>query len=236
MRLLYKNVSLRKLFLGKKRINGKNLTGNVMFHRGGGHKRCFRLVDYLRYIWNVYGIVIRFEYDPFRKVTLVLVAYSNGILTYNLSSSTMHIGYKLINAHTLKLQEGFSTYIYNIQTGLLIHNIEIMNKLGGQYVRSKGMFAKLISKNMLIANVKFKKSQRCVKVGSFNVATLGSILQLKWKFLTLKKAGSNRILGRRPHVRGYAKNPVDHPHGGRTKSGLQFTPWGKLTKGKKTRK
>lgn len=236
MFVLYKKKNFRYLTLGKKRINGRNYIKVTVYHRGGGNKRNFRLIDYLRYIWNISGVVLRREYDPNKRVILNLILYANGILVYVLAVAGVNIGSKVLNSvFFFKPIYGYSTLLLNFKSGHIINNVELQLNLGSKIVRSQGNYAKILTKishdNVLI---KLRKSQKVFKINSFCLATFGIILKMKMKRNCWGKAGYTRSRGWRPHVRGYAMNPVDHPHGGRTKSGIKVSIWGKDTKGKKT--
>lgn len=223
--------------MGKKRITGRNYKCVTIYHRGGAKKKNFRIVDYLRYVWNIPGIVLRREYDPNRKIILNLVGYANGFLTFLPSIIDVHVGSKIISSSfLLKHNQGCSTYLCNFGTGSLINNIELLKNMGGVYARSMGAFVKIISKqfnNKVL--VRLRKTRKLIKLNPFSVGTLGVLYKSKIHKYSLNKASYTLRLGWRPNTRGYAKNPVDHPHGGRTKKGLQVSLWGKHTKGKKTK-
>jgi len=209
----------------------------TILHRGGGNKRNFRLIDYYCYVWNVYGIIVKQIFDPNKKVIINLVSYTNGILSYVVSMYGNIIGDILINGLMKRqIDIGCSTYLFNIKSGSFISLIELRVNEGNQYCRSAGMYAKLYTKLFAhTALIKLKSKKRIV-VNSLCVGTLGMVNYVIWKSNPLNKAGYTRNLGWRPHVRGYAMNPVDHPHGGRTKSGLQVSLWGIHTKGYRTRR
>lgn len=238
MFVLYKKKNFRYLTLGKRKINGRNYKSITVYHRGGANKRNFRLLDYLRCIWNVKGIVLRREYDPNKKAFLNLIMYSNGLLVYVLAVVNVNIGSKILNSvFFFKPISGCSTVLLNCKPGYILNNVELQPKLGSKICRSQGMYAKLTTKaSSEYGLIRLHKTKKVFKINAFCLVTLGNLIKIKMKRYTWGKAGYTRKLGWRPHVRGYAMNPVDHPHGGRTKSGLKVSLWGKDTKGKKTKK
>jgi len=214
-----------------------NFNAKTILHRGGGNKRKFRLIDYYSYIWNVYGIVVKQIFEPNKKLIINLISYSNGILSFVISVYGSYIGDIIINGLMRRqIKLGCSTYLFNIKSGSLISLVEIRVNCGSQYCRSPGMFAKLYTKVFSFVSLVKLKSKKKIIINSLCTATLGVVNFIQWKNNTLNKAGYVRNCGWRPHVRGYAMNPIDHPHGGRTKSGLQVSLWGMHTKGYRTRK
>jgi len=227
----------RVLVYGKKRINGINYNYRTILHRGGGNKRKFRLIDYYMYIWNVVGIVVKQIFDPNKRVILNLISYCNGVLSYSIAMCGTVIGDIIFNGIIKRqIKLGWSTYLFNIKSGSLVTLCELRVNSGCLYSRSAGMYVKLYTKLLSYTSIIKLKSKKKIIVNSLCTATLGIVNFIVWKKNTLNKAGFMRNLGWRPHVRGYAMNPVDHPHGGRTKSGLQVSLWGVHTKGHKTKK
>lgn len=238
MYILWKNNSFKYLLLNKKKINGRNNKGRiVVYHRGGGVKRNYRLIDYKKYIWNIYGLIIRIEYDPNRNNLLNLIVYTTGIFSYNMSLQNMKVGDKIINKGIYFNKLGYSTNLSKININVKINSIELYYLKGAQYVRSAGLYAIIVKRLKNFVLLKFK-NKRYIKISSMNIATIGSISFFEYMFIVFKKAGYFRNKGWRSVVRGVAKNPIDHPHGGgqgKTSGGRpSVTPYGKITKGKPT--
>jgi len=231
--LLYTRKIIKGLRLGALSISGKNYKCVTVYHRGGAHKRRFLYVDYFCFLWNVPAIVVQYVY--MYKAPLMLLSYFNGVLSHKLLVEGVLIGDKVINKSNINLGLACSTYLSYIKAGVFVHNIELYKNLGAQYVRSIGMFAKLVSHNIdgnVVLKIKDKVCAFLIK--PFAIATIGKIYAIQ-RFKKLK-AGDIRHVGRRPVTKGESMNPVDHPHGGRTRGGFSYTPWGLLTKGKKTRR
>lgn len=229
---------IKQLSIGLKKTGGRNHTGHITaYHRGGGHKRKYRLIDWERNLQNLVAKVIRLEYDPNRSAKIALVCYTNGILSYILAPDGLKINDKVVSGFSVPTTVGNTLPLMNIPVGSFIHNIELIPGKGGQLVRSAGTSAQIIKKtenNYIL--VRLNSSEERLFHG-YCRATIGTVSNLDHKLKKLKKAGQARWLNRRPTVRGVAMNPVDHPHGGRTNGGRpSVTPWGKLTKGLKTRK
>jgi len=234
---LYKKRNPSYLQFGRCTISGKGLRGFTIYHRGGNHKRNFRFVDFNNYIWQVSGIIWRLEYDPNRTAIISLIVFANGFMCYRLSINGVRIGYRILVGSTKRIYLGWSAYCKSIKTGVFICNIELYQKLGSQYCRGTGCYAKLVSKKLCgTVRIDLKRSKKVIFLKNFTISTIGIIMKRTDSYEKYKKAGNLRHLGWRPVVRGIAKNPVDHPHGGRTKTCVPVTPWGKLTKGKKTGK
>nr|AWS06650.1 ribosomal protein L2 [Mitrastemon kanehirai] len=221
--------------------NGRNNKGTISTrHRGGGHKRLYRKIDFKRENINLYGKIKTIEYDPNRNSYICLVYYEDGDKRYILHTRGFTIGDIIISGTEVSLKIGNVLPLSNIPLGTFIHNIEITLGKGGQLVRSAGTLAKLISKNNNYVMVKLPS-------GNFRfifkscTATIGQVGNIEKKNKHFFKAGSKRWLGKRPKVRGLAMNSVDHPHGGgEGKSSIgrkkPVTPWGFPTLGKKSRK
>lgn len=231
----------KKLVKGLNKKSGHNNFGRITsYHRGGGHKRLYRIIDFNRNIWNKVGLIKRIEYDPNRSAFIALVLYQNGIFTYNILINDLSVGDTIINDSNTLIKKGNTLMLKNIPESTIISNIELKLGRGAQLVRAAGCYAKIISKdynnNIIFIQLPSKK---IISVNGNCLATIGQISNPLHKFKKLKKAGDSRHLNRRPVVRGVAMNPVDHPHGGgegKTSGGrCSVTPWGKLTKGKKTR-
>lgn len=238
--LLWKSRPIKNLTFGLKRISGRNNQGKITrYHRGGGVKRMVRLIDYKRYIWNIFGFVHRIEYDPKRNSLIALVVYSNGIMSYILAQQGLLIGDCIFAKEDIVLKPGNSTYLQQIPIGLKISSIELTENKGAQLIRAAGSYATIISKFEGIAILKLKSGE-LRRIHSTCIATIGSISNFQYIYRNFKKAGFYRLKGWLPVVRGVAMNPVDHPHGGgqgKTSGGRpSVTPYGVITKGKPTRK
>lgn len=239
MYIIWKKKSFSNLTINKLRINGRNKKGSiVVYHRGGGVKRNYRIIDYKKFIWNIYGYIFRIEYDPNRNSLISLVIYTNGIFSYMLHIKNMNVGDRVLNKDFFINKNGYTTKLININLNIKINSIEIHYLKGAQYVRSAGSYA-IITKHLYDSVILKLKNKRYIRIRSLNnIATIGMISFAEYMFLIFKKAGYFRRKGWRPIVRGVAKNPIDHPHGGgqgKTSGGRpSVTPYGKLTKGKPT--
>lgn len=218
---------------------GRNNNGRITArHRGGGHKRQYRMVDFKRTKSGVPGKVVAIEYDPNRSADIALIQYADGEKAYILRPDRLEIGDQVISSAHADIKPGNCLRLKYIPVGTVIHNIELKPGKGGQMVRSAGVGAQLQAREGSYALIKLPSGEvRKVHVNCR--ATVGRIGNSEHGNMKLGKAGRARHLGRRPKVRGVAMNPVDHPHGGgegRTAGGRHpVTPWGKPTKGKRTR-
>jgi large subunit ribosomal protein L2 len=224
---------------GKKRISGRNGQGRITVRRrGGGHKRKYRIIDFKRNKRDVAAEVKTFEYDPNRSAFICLLEYEDGEKRYILAPIGLEVGQKIIAGENVRPDVGNALPLKNIPTGMPIHNIELQIGRGGQIVRSAGTSAQIMGKEGDYCIVKLPSTEvRLIHKECY--ATMGRVGNAEHGDMVLGKAGRKRWLGRRPSVRGTAMNPVDHPHGGgegRTKGKLPVTPWGKPTKGYKTRR
>ncbi|HEX2385147.1 MAG TPA: 50S ribosomal protein L2 [Candidatus Binatia bacterium] len=223
-----------------RRSGGRNNTGRVTsHHRGGGHKRRFRLIDFKRDKRGVPAKVQAIEYDPNRSSRLALLCYADGERRYILAPDQLKVGDKVMaGGDGVDIKPGNCLPLKFIPVGTVIHNIELKLGKGGQMVRSAGAGAQLMAKEAGYALVKLPSGELRNVLAECR-ATIGQVGNLEQENVTLGKAGRSRWLGRRGWTRGIAKNPVDHPHGGgegRSKGNHPMTPWGKPTKGYKTRK
>jgi len=230
-----KNLTLR---LG--RIGGRNNFGRLTsYHRGGGHARRYRIVDFHKYFSSVPAIVRRVEHDPNRNALLSLLLYSNGYMSYSLLPRSVQIGAVLINYDSSTLTFGNTLFLRQIPIGFYVHSLEMSPGRGGSLVRSGGAKAQILAKTGDLAILKLPSGE----IRKFSVdckATIGSVASVPSFYLPDRKAGKSRWLNWRPHVRGVAMNPIDHPHGGgegRSSGGRKSStsPWGVYTKGFPTR-
>jgi large subunit ribosomal protein L2 len=209
-------------------------------HKGGGHKRRYRLVDFKMDKFDIPGNIVAIEKDPNRSSLIALVVYKDGEKRYVLASEGMKKGEVIITGENVPIKKGNRTKLKNIPVGTVISNIEIIEKKGGQVVRSAGSGATIMATDEKMAQIRLASGEiRLVSKECY--ATIGQVSNFEHGSINLGKAGKGRWLGRRPAVRGSAMNPVDHPHGGgegRQGIGLKHpkTPWGKPALGKKTRK
>jgi large subunit ribosomal protein L2 len=237
---LWKGAPVKGLTEGKHSSGGRNQHGRITVRfRGGGHKRAYRLVDFKRRTkFGVPGIVERLEYDPNRTAFIALVKYQDNELAYIIAPQRLKVGDAVISAEKADIKPGNAMPMAAIPVGTIIHNIELKPGAGGKLARSAGTFAQLVGKDQGYAQVKLQSGELRV-IRSECMASIGAVSNPDNSNQQLGKAGRSRWLGRMPHNRGVVMNPVDHPHGGgegRTSGGRHpVTPWGKPTKGAKTR-
>jgi len=224
-----------------KRSKGRNNQGIITIrHRGGGHKRRYRFIDFKRDKYNIVGIVSTIEYDPNRSSRIALISYKDGEKRYILHPESLKIGDKVISSENAPINIGNSLPLKNIPVGYEIHNIELHKQKGGQIVRSAGMSARILAKESNYITLRLpSKEIRLIHENCY--ATIGQLSNNDHANIKLGKAGRKRWLGIKPTVRGSVMNPVDHPHGGgegRCPIGRArpLTPWGKPALGLKTRK
>ena len=222
------------------RRKGRNTKGRITIrHRGGGHKRAYRLIDFKRNKHNVIGKVFSIEYDPNRNARLALIHYEDGEKRYIICPETLNVGETIQSGPDIQVKIGNSLPLANIPLGSFIHNIELVPKKGGQIVRAAGSAARLLAKEGDYATLRLpSKEIRLIHHNCY--ATIGVVSNREASNLVLGKAGRKRWLGIRPTVRGSVMNPCDHPHGGgegRAPIGRArpSTPWGKIALGVKTR-
>jgi len=236
---LHKGGPVKKLTEGLTRKGGRNNTGRITARRiGGGHKRLYRMVDFKRRKFDVEGTVERLEYDPNRSAFIALVTYADGEQAYILAPQRLGPGDKVIAAERADVKPGNAMPLRSIPIGTVVHNIELKPGRGGQMARAAGTYAQLVGRDMAYAQLKLASGELRVVRGDC-MATVGAVSNPDQSNTKIGKAGRKRWLGKRPSVRGVAMNPVDHPHGGgegRTSGGRHpVTPWGKPTKGRRTR-
>jgi large subunit ribosomal protein L2 len=223
-----------------KRTGGRNSYGRVTaWHRGGGHKRRFRLIDFKRNKEDIPAKVASIEYDPNRSAHIALLHYVDGEKRYILAPVGLSVGDMVITSNEADIKPGNCLRLANIPLGTVVHNVEMKPGKGGQLARSAGVGTQLIAKEGKYAILRMPSTEmRMVPIEC--KATVGQVSNIDHENLSIGKAGRTRWLGRRPHVRGVAMNPVDHPMGGgegRSSGGRHpCTPWGVPTKGYRTRK
>jgi large subunit ribosomal protein L2 len=230
---------LKNLTKGKNKTGGRGSGGRISVRRrGGGHKRKFRTIDFKRDKHNIPGKVASIEYDPNRSARIALINYVDGEKRYILSPNKLKVGDTIISGTDVKVNIGNSLPLKNIPLGTIIHNIELNRGKGGQMIRSAGTYAQVSAKEGKYVAIKLPSGEQRYVLGEC-YATIGQVSNTEHEQVTLGKAGRARWLGKRPKVRGSCMNPVDHPHGGgegKTGGGRHpVTPWGKPTKGAKTR-
>ena len=223
-----------------KKSGGRNNNGRVTaYHRGGGHKRQYRLIDFKRNKLEVPAKVATIEYDPNRTTRIALLHYVDGEKRYILAPQGLQVGDMVVSSATADIKPGNAMPLLNIPTGTQVHNVEMKPGKGGQMARAAGSYAQLMAKEGKQAHLKLPSGEvRMVPVDCR--ATIGQLSNVEQENVSLGKAGRKRWTGKRPHVRGVAMNPVDHPMGGgegKSSGGRHpCTPWGVPTKGYKTRK
>lgn len=231
----------RSLTVSNHRAKGRNNQGRITTrHKGGGHKRCYRLIDFKRNKHDIEGKVVSIEYDPNRNANISLISYADGEKRYILHPETLKVGDTVCSGKNFPIQIGNALPLDNIPLGTDVHNIELFPGKGGQLVRAAGTSAKILAKenNFVVLRLSSKEI-RLFKKECF--ATIGRVSNSDFYNVVSGKAGRSRWLGIRPTVRGSVMNPVDHPHGGgegRCPIGKPrpLTPWGKPALGIKTRK
>jgi len=207
-------------------------------HRGGGHKRLYRIIDFKRDKYNIPAKVAGIEYDPNRSARIALLNYLDGEKRYILAPSELKMGDTVLSGEQVDIKPGNALPLRNIPLGTLIHNVELKPKKGAQLIRSAGGYGQLLAKEGSYAQIRLPSNEvRMVHLECY--ATIGQVSNLDHENIAIGKAGRTRWLGRRPKVRGVAMNPVDHPLGGgegKTSGGRHpVTPWGVPTRGFKTR-
>ena len=236
---LWKGKPVKTLTEGKNKSGGRNNHGRTTsFFRGGGHKQSYRYVDFKRRKFDVSATVERLEYDPNRSAFIALIKYDDGELSYILAPQRLKVGDKVVAGARVDIKPGNAMPMAAIPVGTIIHNVELKIGGGGKMARAAGTYAQLVGKDAGYAQVKLQSGElRLMRAEC--MATVGAVSNPDNQNQSIGKAGRSRWLGRRPHNRGVVMNPVDHPHGGgegRTSGGRHpVTPWGKPTKGYKTR-
>ncbi len=236
---LYKGRPEKSLTKGKTKKGGRNNTGRITMRRqGGGHKQLYRTIDFKRSKRDMDATVLRLEYDPNRTAFIALIEYKDGEKAYILAPQRLGVGDKVVSSEKADVKPGNTMSLRVMPVGTIIHNVEMKPGKGGQIARSAGTYAQLVGRDSGYAQVRLKSGEMRM-VHQNCMATVGAVSNPDHMNINLGKAGRKRWLGKRPQVRGVAMNPVDHPHGGgegRTSGGRHpVTPWGKPTKGARTR-
>jgi large subunit ribosomal protein L2 len=236
---LWKGKPVKGLTEGKHSSGGRNNHGRITSRfRGGGHKQAYRIVDFKRRKFDVPAVVERLEYDPNRTAFIALIKFADGELAYILAPQRLKVGDTVISGLRVDIKPGNAMPLAAIPVGTIIHNIELKAGAGGKMARSAGTFAQLVGKDQGYAQIKLTSGELRI-VRAECMASIGAVSNADHQNEQIGKAGRSRWLGRKPHQRGVVMNPVDHPHGGgegRTSGGRHpVTPWGKPTKGYKTR-
>ena len=236
---LYKGKPVKSLTEGLTKSGGRNNHGRITVRfRGGGHKRSYRMIDFKRSKADMPATVERLEYDPNRTAFIALIKYEDGELSYILAPQRLAAGDMVVSGNRVDAKPGNAMPLSNIPVGTIVHNVEMKPGKGGQMARSAGAYVQLVGRDQGYALLRLSSGEQRMVPGTC-MATIGAVSNPDHSNITIAKAGRNRWLGKRPHVRGVVMNPVDHPHGGgegRTSGGRHpVTPWGKPTKGKKTR-
>ena len=225
---------------GLKSRAGRNNLGRITVRRrGGGVKKLYRKVDFKRRKFDAPATVERLEYDPNRTAFIALIKYEDGEKAYILAPQRLKAGDTVISGDKVDVKPGNAMPLANMPVGTIVHNVEMKPETGGQIARSAGAYAQLVGRDQGYAQLRLQSGELRLVPGAC-MATVGAVSNADHGNVKLGKAGRARLMGRRPSVRGVVMNPVDHPHGGgegRTSGGRHpVTPWGKPTKGKRTRK
>lgn len=237
---LHKGAPVKTLTEGLNKTGGRNNFGRITaYHRGGGHKRTYRIIDFKRKKLGIEAVVERLEYDPNRTGFIALIKYADGELSYILAPQRLAVGDKVISAVAADVKPGNAMQLSSIPVGTLVHNVELKPGKGGQVARSAGSYAQIVGRDQGYTILRLNSGEQRKVLGNC-FATIGAVSNPDHSNVSIGKAGRNRWLGWRPVNRGVVMNPIDHPHGGgegRTSGGRHpVTPWGKPTKGMKTRK
>ena len=236
---LWKGDPVKGLSHGLTSTGGRNNHGHITSRfRGGGHKRRYRVVDFVRRKFDVAATVERLEYDPNRTAFIALIKYADGELAYILAPQRLRVGDQVVSGEKVDVKPGNAMPLRSIPVGTVVHNVELKIGKGGQLARAGGSYCQLVGKDGNYALLRLASGeQRLVRAEC--MATVGAVSNPDNQNIQIGKAGRMRWKGRRPHNRGVTMNPIDHPHGGgegRTSGGRHpVTPWGKPTKGARTR-
>jgi large subunit ribosomal protein L2 len=233
--------SVRSLLVKLPTHSGRNNNGRITSrHRQAGAKKLYRIIDFKRNKFDIPATVSAIEYDPYRNCRIALITYADGTKNYILQPKGLSVGDSVASAESgLDVKPGNAMKLKNIPVGTLVHNVELKTGKGGQMVRSAGTSAQIMGRDGKYVSLRMPSSEMRLVLGEC-LATIGSVGNEEFSNIVIAKAGRQRHLGIRPQTRGSAMNPIDHPHGGgegKTNSGRHpVTPWGKPTKGAKTRR
>ena len=232
----------RKLTTALRKTGGRNNHGRITSrHRGGGHQRRYRIIDFKRNKYDMLAVIASIEYDPNRSPRIALLEYEDGEKRYIIAPDGLKVGDKVISTqhNQIPFKTGNAMPLGSIPEGLLVHNIELKPGKGAQMARSAGAYARIMANEAGMITLKLPSGEMRM-ISEQCIATIGMVGNKSHESIVIGKAGRNRWLGRRPKVRGVVMNPVDHPHGGgegRTSGGRHpVSPWGMPTKGYRTRK
>ncbi len=236
---LWKGRPVKTLTEGLTKKGGRNNHGRITARRiGGGHKRLYRVVDFKRRKFDMPATVERLEYDPNRSAFIALLKYADGELSYILAPQRLSVGDSVVSGRQVDVKPGNAMPLASIPIGTIVHNVEMKPGKGGQIARAAGSYVQLVGRDRGYAILRLNSGEQRLVHGQC-MATIGAVSNSDHANTNKGKAGRTRWLGKRPAVRGVAMNPVDHPHGGgegRSSGGRHpVTPWGKPTKGKRTR-
>jgi large subunit ribosomal protein L2 len=236
---LHKGAPIKALTEGKNKSGGRNNNGRTTIRfRGGGHKQSYRVIDFKRRKFET-AKVERLEYDPNRTAFIALIKYDDGEQSYILAPQRLAVGDSVVSGEYVDVKPGNAMPLANIPVGTIVHNVEMKIGKGGQIARSAGTYAQIVGRDGDYVILRLNSGEQRLIHGRC-IGSIGAVSNPDKMNTSVGKAGRSRWLGRRPHNRGVTMNPVDHPHGGgegRTSGGRHpVTPWGKPTKGKKTRK
>ncbi|WP_404861782.1 50S ribosomal protein L2 [Georhizobium sp. MAB10] len=237
---LYKGKPVKTLTEGLSQKGGRNNAGRITArYQGGGHKRSYRMVDFKRRKFDVSATVERLEYDPNRTAFIALIKYDDGELSYILAPQRLAVGDRVVSSNkAVDVKPGNAMPLQNMPVGTIVHNVEMKPEKGGQIARSAGTYVQLVGRDQGMAILRLNSGEQRL-VSGLCLGTVGAVSNPDHGNINDGKAGRTRWRGKRPHVRGVVMNPVDHPHGGgegRTSGGRHpVSPWGKPTKGKRTR-
>ncbi|TAE33212.1 MAG: 50S ribosomal protein L2 [Alphaproteobacteria bacterium] len=236
---LWSGAPEKSLVEGLRKTGGRNNNGRITARRvGGGHKRKYRMVDFCRTKVDIVATVERLEYDPNRTAFIALIRYDDGELSYILAPQRLAVGDKVISSEKADIKPGNAMRLANIPVGTIVHNVELLPGKGGQLGRSAGAYIQIVGRDSGYVQVKLRSGEIRM-INDRCMASIGAVSNPDNQNTNDGKAGRSRWKGIRPVVRGVAMNPIDHPHGGgegRTSGGRHpVTPWGKCTKGKRTR-
>src|SRR6202167_3293498 len=234
---LHKGGPVKALTEGQHRHGGRNNTGRVTVRwQGGGHKQRYRIIDFKRRKFDAPAKVERLEYDPNRTSFIALLKYKDGELAYILAPQRLGVGDTVVSGEYVDVKPGNAMPLGNIPVGTIVHNIELKIGKGGQIARSAGTYAQIVGRDGVYVILRLNSGEQRLVHGRC-IATIGAVSNPDNMNVSIGKAGRNRWMGWRGHVRGETMNPVDHPLGGRPRGARHpVTPWGKPTKGMKTRK